>query len=202
MIKYRPQQRLWIVVSILVISIITLFATTLHINQEIEMTTESTMATITTSIATTTEIATEPETSSTTKNKTTTTTETTTEKTTKKKQTTTTKRETTSKKEKKTTKSKSEDAKYSASQFRKAGVLHWGGWRWTWYSERVLPGNGLRIPGRHTDDNGYVCDENNYICLASSTLKHGSIIDTPLGKQGKIYDSGCASDTIDVYVNW
>lgn len=91
---------------------------------------------------------------------------------------------------------------YSASQFESRGVLNWNGWRWTWYSQQVLPGYGLSIPGRHVDENGYVCDENEYICLASSVLSMGTVLDTPFGKQGKIYDSGCAFDTIDVYVNW
>lgn len=91
---------------------------------------------------------------------------------------------------------------YSANKFKNIGVVYWNGWKWTWYSQRVLPGGGLRIPGRHVDDNGYVCDGNNYICLASSTLPYGTVINTPFGKQGKIYDTGCATDTIDVYVNF
>lgn len=91
---------------------------------------------------------------------------------------------------------------YSASKFMNMGVINWNGWRWTWYSERVLPGGGLNIPGRHADSNGYICDENEYICLSSSVLSKGTIIPTPFGKNGKVYDSGCASDTVDVYVNW
>lgn len=91
---------------------------------------------------------------------------------------------------------------YSASSFRSRGVLHWGSYKWTWYSEKVLSGGGLNIPGRHADNNGYICDGNNYICLASSTLPKGTIVNTPLGKQGKVYDSGCAAGVIDVYVNW
>ena len=101
-----------------------------------------------------------------------------------------------------TKKSVTNKAKYSASYFKKMGVINWGGYKWTWYSERVLPGGGLKIPGRNNDSNGYICDENNYICLASSTLKKGTIIDTPFGKQGKIYDSGCAAGILDVYVGW
>lgn len=91
---------------------------------------------------------------------------------------------------------------YSANKFKNIGVVYWNGWKWTWYSQRVLPGGGLRIPGRHVDNNGYVCDGNNYICLASSTLPYGTVINTPFGKQGKIYDTGCATDTIDVYVDF
>lgn len=99
-------------------------------------------------------------------------------------------------------KSNSDTAIYSASQFRNMGVIYWGNWKWTYYSENILPGYGLSIPGRHNDENGYICDENDYICLASSSLSKGVVIDTPFGKQGKIYDCGCAYDTIDVYTGW
>ena len=92
--------------------------------------------------------------------------------------------------------------KYSSRYFKSMGVVHYGGKRWTWYSQRVLPGGGLNIPGRHLDDNGYVCDKNNYICLASNDLQKGTIINTPFGKQGKIYDCGCELGTIDTYVGW
>lgn len=90
---------------------------------------------------------------------------------------------------------------YSASYFRNMGVIWWNGWRWTWYSERVLPGTGLNIPGRHTEG-GYVRDGDGYICLASDTLDYGAVIETPFGTYGKVYESGCGYDTIDVYVGW
>ena len=93
-------------------------------------------------------------------------------------------------------------AQYSASEFMNMGVIHWNGWRWTWYSEKVLPGKGLDVPNRHSDSNGYICDNNDYICLSSSSLNMGTVIATPFGKNGKVYDTGCANDTIDVYVNW
>ena len=91
---------------------------------------------------------------------------------------------------------------YTNKQFRLLGVVYYGGKRWTWYSQRILPGGGLDIPGRHLDYNGYVCDKDNYICLASNDLQKGTIINTPFGKQGKIYDCGCESGTIDTYVGW
>lgn len=94
------------------------------------------------------------------------------------------------------------DVVYSASEFMMMGAIQYDGWKWTYYSERVFPGNALDIPGRHNDNSGYVCDENGYICLASSTLSKGSIVSTPLGKQGRVYDTGCAFDVIDVYVSW
>lgn len=90
---------------------------------------------------------------------------------------------------------------YSASYFRQIGVIYWNGWRWTWYSERVLPGTGLNIPGRHTEG-GYVRDADGYICLASDALSYGTVIATPFGAYGKVYDCGCDYDTIDVYVGW
>lgn len=91
---------------------------------------------------------------------------------------------------------------YGPYDFMSMGVLNWGGYRWTWYSQRVLPGNGLSIPGRHVDENGYVSDGEGYICLASSDLPYGTVVDTPFGKPGRVYDCGCASGTLDVYVNW
>ena len=91
----------------------------------------------------------------------------------------------------------------SANSFRFDGVEFWGDYRWTYYSEQVLPGGGLDIPGRHTDYNGYVCDEDDYICLASDFLPKGTVVSTPFGKSGKVYDCGCGDNiTLDVYVNW
>lgn len=121
-----------------------------------------------------------------------------------KKSTTTQKKKTTEKKKRVTTTvvNRSNTAIYSARQFKRLGVVRWGGRRWTWYSERVLPGEDLRIPGRHKDSNGYICDKNGYICLASRDLSKGTVINTPFGKKGKIYDYCPISGTVDVYVGW
>lgn len=92
---------------------------------------------------------------------------------------------------------------YSAPYFRRAGRIWWNGWSWTYYSERVLPGFGLRIQGRHTDALGYVRDGNGFLCLASDVHRRGTILETPFGGHGKVYDCGCGNNyTIDVYVNW
>lgn len=98
----------------------------------------------------------------------------------------------------------STDATYTPSELRYHGVLRWGGSKWTWYSEKVLPGGGLDIPGRHLDDDGFVCDEEGYICLAAdgNYIARGTVIDTPFGRPGKIYDCGCDYGTVDVYVGW
>ena len=81
------------------------------------------------------------------------------------------------------------------------GVVYFNGHKETWYSQKVLPGGGLKIPGRHVDSRGLVCDRDGYICVASSDYKKGTIVETSLGT-GKVYDSGCASGTIDIYCNW
>lgn len=91
---------------------------------------------------------------------------------------------------------------YSGPVLTKAGgVNYYNGRRETWYSQRVLPGGGLDIPGRHVDERGIICDVDGYICVAASDLQYGSIVGTSLGL-GKVYDSGCAAGTTDIYTNW
>ena len=90
-----------------------------------------------------------------------------------------------------------------SEQFQEDGVEFWNGYYWTYYSELALPGEDLDIPGRYTDHDGYVCDENNYICLASDSLPRGTVVSTPFGKDGKVYDCGCGNDyVLDVYCSW
>lgn len=91
---------------------------------------------------------------------------------------------------------------YSPYDLQSMGVIDWGGYRYTYYSENVLPGYDLQIEGRHTDEYGFVCDGDGYICVASSSLPWGTVVDTPFGRAGKVYDSGCAWNIIDIYVNW
>lgn len=95
-----------------------------------------------------------------------------------------------------------ETSVYEADDFRSAGVIYSNGYRWTWYSQRVLPGGGLDIPGRHVGEDGYIKDENGRLCLASSTLPKGTIVETPFGVEGCVYDSGCEEGTLDVYTDF
>lgn len=90
------------------------------------------------------------------------------------------------------------DDSLSVQQMRRQGVAYANGYRYTYYEESVLPGGGLDIPGRH-HDGGKVVDGDGYVAVASSDLAKGTVVDTPLGK-GKVYDSGCASGTIDLYL--
>lgn len=86
---------------------------------------------------------------------------------------------------------------------KRGGVYHnpYTGLKETWYSQRVLPGGGLDIPGRHVNEEGFVCDADGYICVASSTYPKGTVIETSRG-MGKVYDSGCAPGILDIYTNW
>ena len=83
------------------------------------------------------------------------------------------------------------------------GAQYYNGHKETYYSERVLPGTTLNIPGRHVAEDGTVRDGDGYICVAAdpSFMPKGSTLITSLGP-AKVYDSGCAYGVIDLYVNW
>lgn len=89
--------------------------------------------------------------------------------------------------------------KISLSQFMFDGVVYSGGYKFTYYSQSVLPGGGLSIPGRHVNAGGFVSDGDGYIVLAGSAPL-GTVYDTPFGYKGKIYDRGTYGNHLDVYV--
>ena len=80
------------------------------------------------------------------------------------------------------------------------------GWRtYTWYSENILPGDGLyelNANGRWTDPDGFVRDGEGYIAVASpwGVDPIGTVIDTPWG-MARVYDV-CESGRYDVYTGW
>lgn len=95
--------------------------------------------------------------------------------------------------------------KYSGAYLRHAGRINWRGYSYTWYSQRVMPGTGLKIPGRHLDKQGFVCDKDGYIVVGSSVANRNKrvIVPTPFGKYGKTYDCGYVGGRhFDCYVNW
>ena len=87
---------------------------------------------------------------------------------------------------------------YSLRNLTFHGVIRWNGYKFTYYSQRVLPGRGLRIPGRHVNADGFVADKDGYIVLANSAPK-GTVIPTPFGYWGKVYDRGTSGNHFDVY---
>ena len=96
-------------------------------------------------------------------------------------------------------------AYYSGDEFRFEGRVVDGDHEYTWYSEDVLPGEGLDIPGRHVDDEGYVRDGDGNLCVASNGYSYGTVLDVPFG-DGKAVVYDCCEDEgdelIDVYVSW
>lgn len=87
-------------------------------------------------------------------------------------------------------------------EFRERGVIEYNGWKFTYYSENVLPGGGLEIPGRHSDGT-FVRDENGFLCVACNDIPQGELVDTPFGL-AIVYDLvGEGGDgVIDIYVSF
>lgn len=95
-------------------------------------------------------------------------------------------------------------ANYSSSGGRltpSGGVFHGPSGKETYYSQRVLPGGGLNIPGRHVAADGTIRDADGYIVIASDVLPKGSTTQTSLGT-GKVYDTGVGHAGVDIYTDW
>lgn len=97
-------------------------------------------------------------------------------------------------------------AKYSITKnplTASMGVKRFNGHKETYYSQRVLSGGGLKIPGRHIANDETIRDKDGYIVVAtdySFKPKHSTFI-TSLGP-AKVYDTGCAYGVVDIYCNW
>lgn len=81
------------------------------------------------------------------------------------------------------------------------GRIWYNGHTETYYSQKVLPGGGLAIPGRHIASDGTIRDADGYIVLASDDYPKGTVVETSLGA-GKVYDSGSGSGNVDLYTDW
>lgn len=79
------------------------------------------------------------------------------------------------------------------------GVNYHNGRKETYYSSNVL--YHYRTPEWTVDEYGVYRDSDGYVVVAASDLDQGSEVDTSFGK-GKVYDSGCAAGTTDIYTNW
>jgi peptidoglycan hydrolase CwlO-like protein len=81
------------------------------------------------------------------------------------------------------------------------GRIWFNGHSETYYSQKVLPGGGLAIPGRHIASDGTIRDRDNYIVVASDDYPKGTVVQTSLGA-GKVYDTGSGKGNIDLYTDW
>ena len=81
------------------------------------------------------------------------------------------------------------------------GRIWFNGHSETYYSQKVLPGGGLAIPGRHIASDGTIRDKDNYIVVASDDYPKGTVVQTSLGA-GKVYDTGSGKGNIDLYTDW
>ena len=92
---------------------------------------------------------------------------------------------------------------YSKEEFIYAGIINWNGWNWTYYTLSEWPGQtSTPVEGRYVNNTGFVCDPDGYVILASADLSPYTVVETPFGITGKVYDTGCPSGYLDVYVDW
>lgn len=82
---------------------------------------------------------------------------------------------------------------------RSGGVNYYNGWRETWYSSQVL--YHYRTGEWTVGADGVYRDSDGYVIVSSSSEPMGTITDTSFGV-GKVYDTGCAPGTHDIYTNW
>lgn len=86
------------------------------------------------------------------------------------------------------------------SDFFRDGVWHDGRYRYTYYSSNVL--HHYRTDEWTAGSDNIYRDSEGYVVVASSDHPQGTVISgTPFGDV-KVYDTGCASGTLDVYTNY
>lgn len=86
-----------------------------------------------------------------------------------------------------------------SNDFMRDGVVYSNGTRYTWYSSNTL--HHYRTDEWTPNGDGFYTDSDGYLVVASDDHAQGSVVDTPWG-QGKVYDSGCGSGTIDMYTDF
>ncbi len=82
--------------------------------------------------------------------------------------------------------------RYYINYLKTKGPVHWRGRKYTYYTSRLCPIYKLPVPGLHIDKEGMWCDNKDYIVLGSSVANkvNRTVIATPFGKYGKVYDTG------------
>lgn len=87
-----------------------------------------------------------------------------------------------------------------SGNFQADGVWYDENYRYTWYSSNAA--YHYRTPEWSAGSDGIYRDSEGYVVVASSDYAQGTVIeDTPFGA-AKVYDTGCASGTLDVYTNY
>ena len=89
----------------------------------------------------------------------------------------------------------------NAQYLYKMGKITFSGHKETWYSQKKVPGKGLKIPGRHVGKEGFVMDGNNFICVATIMVAMNKEIKTSFGK-GKRYDKWSSPKVVALYTDW
>lgn len=83
--------------------------------------------------------------------------------------------------------------------FRSMGVIYMNGFKYSYYSSRVL--YHYRTPEWYACDDHLYRTADGYIVVASGDFAQGAIVDTPFGK-GKVLDHCHRNKVIDIYVNF
>lgn len=86
-----------------------------------------------------------------------------------------------------------------ANDFASQGVVYEDGTRYTWYSSNSA--YHYRTPEWSVDGDGFYRDSDGYYVVASTDVPMGGTVDTPWG-EGKVYDTGCDSGTVDLYTTF
>lgn len=88
----------------------------------------------------------------------------------------------------------------NSGSFQSDGVWYDDSYRYTWYSSNAA--YHYRTPEWTAGSDGIYRDSEGYVVVASSDHAQGTVINnTPFGP-AKVYDTGCASGTLDVYTNF
>lgn len=93
--------------------------------------------------------------------------------------------------------------------FASSGVINNENGKFTWYSQRDMPGGGLtelNENGRTVNDQGFVVDGDGYIAVALpdqevGNYEKGDVVDTPFGP-GKVYDRNKGGTSWDIYTDY
>lgn len=88
----------------------------------------------------------------------------------------------------------------STSSFKSDGVWYDGRFRYTYYSSNVA--YHYRTPEWTAGSDGIYRDSSGYVVVASSDYPIGTVIEGTMFGSVKVYDTGCASGTLDVYTNF